>query len=164
MNRMRLLVAFAVLLALPVEAAEADVKVDLNISNSQPREVEETTAKSIIREYSTAWKALADAVANNRLERVSASFVGTAEDQVRRQVEQQKKNRLSMRLINKGHKVDVIFYSPEGSAMQLRDRAQLERQYLDGGKIVHSETVTQEYLVLMAVTGDRWKVRVLQEQ
>jgi hypothetical protein len=29
---------------------------------------------------------------------------------------------------------------------------------------VHSETITQNYIVVMAVTGDRWKVRVLQEQ
>ena len=140
------------------------IKVQLNISNSQPREVEETTSKSITREYSTAWKTLADALQNNRAERIGASFVGAAEDQLRKQISEQKKNGLSMRIVDRGHKLDVIFYSPEGSAMQLRDTAQLERQYLDGLKVVHSETITQNYIVVMAVTGDRWKVRVLQEQ
>jgi hypothetical protein len=147
-------------------AADDDnsIKIQLKISNAQPRDVEETTSKSITREYSTAWKTMEDALANNRPDRIGASFVGTAEDQLRNQIEQQKKNGLSTRIIDHGHKLDVIFYSPEGSAMQLRDTAQLERQYLDGRKVVHSENITQSYMVVMAVAGDRWKVRVLQEQ
>ena len=145
-------------------ADEEGPKVQLNIANSQPRDMEETTTKSITREYTTAWKTLADALANNRPDRIAASFVGTAEDQLRKQIAEQKKNGLSTKIIDRGHKLDVVFYSPEGSAMQLRDTAQFERRYLSGGKVVHSETVTQNYIVLMAVTGDRWKVRVLQEQ
>jgi len=145
-------------------ADEDGPKVQLNVANSQPREVEETTTKSITREYTTAWKTLADALANNRPDRIGASFVGAAEEQLRKQIAEQKKNNFSTRIVDRGHKLDVVFYSPEGSAMQLRDTAQLERQYLEGGKVVHSETVTQNYVVLMAVTGDRWKVRVLQEQ
>jgi hypothetical protein len=170
----RLIVALAVGLILSAvspmlsRAFAADdnggAKVQLNISKAQPRDVEETTSKSITREYSTAWKTLADALANNRPDRVGASFVGTAEDELRNQIEQQKKNGLSTRIVDRGHKLDVIFYSPEGSAMTLRDTAQLERQYLDGHKVVHSENVTQSYIVVMAVAGDRWKVRVLQEQ
>jgi hypothetical protein len=145
-------------------ADEDGPKVQLNISNSQPRDVEETTSRSITREYTTAWKTMADALANNRVDRLGASFVGAAEDRLRKQIDEQKKNGLSTRIVDRGHKLDVTFYSPEGSAMQLRDTAQFERQYLDGGTIVHSENVTQSYIVLMAVTGDRWKVRVLQEQ
>jgi hypothetical protein len=152
------------LLSRAFAADEDGPKVQLNVSNSQPRDVEETTTKSITREYTTAWKTLADALANNRPDRIGASFVGTAEDQLRQQIAEQKKNGLSVRIVDHGHKVDVVFYSPEGSAMQLRDTAQLERQYLDGGRVVHSEKVTQNYVVLMAVTGDRWKVRLLQEQ
>ena len=152
------------LLSRAFAADEDGPKVQLSVSNSQPRDVEETTTKSITREYTTAWKTLADALANNRPDRIGASFVGTAEDQLRQQIAEQKKNGLSVRIVDHGHKVDIVFYSPEGSAMQLRDTAQLERQYLDGGRVVHSENVTQNYVVLMAVTGDRWKVRVLQEQ
>lgn len=143
---------------------DSGVKVQLNIANAQPRDVEETTTKSITREYATAWKTMADALANNRPDRIGASFVGPAEEALRTQIDRQKKNGLSTRIVDRGHKLDVIFYSPEGSAMQLRDTAQLEKQYLDGGKVVHSETVAQNYIVVMAVTGDRWKVRVLQEQ
>lgn len=152
------------LLSRAFAADEDGPKIQLNISNSQPRDVEETTTKSITREYTTAWKTLEDALANNRPDRIGASFVGAAEEQLRKQIDEQKKNGLSTRIVDRGHKVDVVFYSPEGSAMQLRDTAQLERQNLEGGKVVHSETVTQNYVVLMAVTGDRWKVRVLQEQ
>jgi hypothetical protein len=170
----RLIVAIAVALILSAVspmlsrafAADNDsgMKVQLNISNAQPRDVEETTSKSITREYSTAWKTLADALANNRPDRIGASFVGTAEDQLRNQIEEQKKNGLSTRIIDHSHKLDVIFYSPEGSAMELRDTVQLERQYRDGHRIVHSENIIQNYIVVMAVAGDRWKVRILQEQ
>jgi hypothetical protein len=156
--------AGAPLLSRAFAADEEGPKVQLNIANSRPREVEETTTKSITREYTTAWKTLADALANNRPDRIGASFVGTAEDQLRKQIAEQKKNGLTTKIVDRGHTLDVVFYSPEGSAMQLRDTAQLERQYLSGGKVVHSETVKQNYIVLMAVTGDRWKVRVLQEQ
>jgi len=152
------------LLSRAFAADESGPKVQLNIANSQPREMEETTTKSISREYTTAWKTLADALANNRPDRIGASFVGTAEDELRKQIAEQKKSGLSTRIVDHGHKLDVVFYSPEGSVMQLRDTAQLERQYLEGGKVVHSETVTQNYVVLMAVTGDRWKIRLLQEQ
>lgn len=149
-----------------VAAASDDkgVKVQLDISHAQPRDVEETTTRSITREYATAWQAMADALEHNRPDRIGASFVGAAEDQLRGQIEQQKKNGLATRIIDHGHKLSVTFYSPEGSAMELHDTAQLERQYLNNGKVVHSENVTQDYIVVMAVTGDRWKVRVLQEQ
>jgi hypothetical protein len=152
------------LLSRAFAAAESGPKVQLNVANSQPREMEETTTKSISREYTTAWKTLADALEHNRIDRIGASFVGTAEEQLRKQIAEQKKNGLSTRILDHGHKLDVVFYSPEGSVMQLRDTAQLERQYLEGERVVHSETVTQNYVVLMAVTGDRWKVRLLQEQ
>jgi hypothetical protein len=57
--------------------------------------------------------------------------------------------------------VDATFYSPEGSAVQLQDTAQLEIQLLDGGKIVSSQNVTRKYIAVVTVVEDRWKVRVL---
>src|SRR5258707_392061 len=50
----------------------------------------------------------------------------------------------------------------ENLLFQLRGVMQLQKQILDGGKVIHSKQVTQQYHVLMTVTEDRWKVRVLQ--
>ncbi len=47
--------------------------------------------------------------------------------------------------------------------MELRDTVQLEVQYLDGGKVIHSERVTGHYVVLMTPAENSWKVRILQE-
>jgi hypothetical protein len=157
---MFLLSAFS---SLRAYAAEPTTKVDINVANAGPREVEETTRAAIQREYGNAWQAMTKSLAGNYDAGVGASFAGTAKDTLLSQLEQQKHNNLSTRIIDRGHKLDVVFYSPEGSAMQLRDTAQLEKQYLSGSSVVHSESITAQYVVLMSVTEDRWKVRLLQE-
>jgi hypothetical protein len=67
-----------------------------------------------------------------------------------------------VRYIDHGHKLEAVFYSPSGDAMQLRDRAQLGIEIVDGDKMVHREDVTLNYLVLMTPGADRWLVRDLQ--
>jgi len=151
--------------AIPLlKALAADApRVDLSITQVAPRELEETTQAAIKREYATAWKTLATALQDNRKDQLPSSFVGAAREQIERQIDEQQRNNLRVRYIDRGHKLEAVFYSPEGSAMQLHDTASLEKQYLDGSSVVHSEQVTQKYLVLMTVSEDRWKVRVLQE-
>jgi hypothetical protein len=144
-------------------ATPALPRVDIRVEKATPRDVEETTRAAIAREYAAAWKTMASALADNTTDGLGASFVGAAHDALAQRVGAQKKAGLSTRIIDHGHTLEAVFYSPEGSAMQLRDTAQLEQQYLDGGSIVHSETITQHYVVLMSVAEDRWKVRMLQE-
>ena len=79
-------------------------------------------------------------------------------------IEGQRASNLKVRIVDHGHKLDAIFYSPEGSALQVRDTAQLEIEYLNGNSVVHREQVTQKYLALLTVGEDRWKVRVLEEE
>lgn len=151
--------------AVPLLSAWADggAGIVLNVASAEPRAVEETTKAAIEREYATAWKTLATALRENRADQLPASFVGTAKEDLVQRVQQQKQNNLSTRITERSHKLEVVFYSPEGSAMQLRDRVTLDQQYLEGGKVVHSEEGTREYLVLMTVAEDRWKVRLLQD-
>ena len=47
--------------------------------------------------------------------------------------------------------------------MELHDTAQLQIQLLDGDKVVASQDVTAQYVVLMTAAENSWKVRVLQE-
>jgi hypothetical protein len=156
-------IASALLISASVTFAADGPKIEFNTANAVPREIEETTEQAILREYSAAWKALATALKDNRSDQLAATFVGPARQAIAQQVEQQRKSGLSVRLVDRGHQLQAVFYSPEGSAMQLRDVVQLEKQYLDGDQVVHTEQLTQNYVVLMAVTEDRWKVRLLQE-
>ncbi|MEO5936717.1 MAG: hypothetical protein ABIP81_05845 [Terriglobales bacterium] len=143
-------------------AADPLPSVTLNSANAQPRQVEDSTQKAIAREYAAAWQNLARALSENNAGILQESFVGAAQQSFAKQIEQQKAAGIATNYIDRGHKLDVIFYSPEGSAIQFRDTASLERQVLENGKVIHSETVQQQYVGLMTVYGDRWRVRVLQ--
>ena len=137
--------------------------VELNASAAQPRQVEDVTEKAITRDYANAWKIMETALSENRTDQLAAGFSGIAEDKLQKRIEGQRASNLRTRIIDRGHKLEAIFYSPEGSALQVRDTAQLEIEYLDGSLVVHREQVTQKYLALLTVGEDRWKVRVLEE-
>jgi hypothetical protein len=137
------------------------IQVRLDASGIQPRPLEQLTGQSIVKLYSNAWKNLETALAENRPELIDESFVGYAHDKLLSQVKEQKKNGLTTRYVDHGHQVNATFYSPEGSAVQLQDIAQLEIQLLDGDKVVSSQNVTQKYIAVVTVVEDTWKVRVL---
>jgi hypothetical protein len=137
--------------------------VQLDVSKAGPREVEDQTKDSIIRDYGKAWQALEQALQDNRPDLLNADFAGYAQNEWLAAVKAQNSSDLSRRIVDRGHHVQVIFYSPDGSAMQLRDTAQLEIQYRDGSKVLHSEKLSAQYLVLMTPAENSWKVRVLQE-
>src|SRR3954465_13694335 len=168
-NALRLLVvavAFALILtAMPliskILAAGETVQVRLDASRIQPRPLEQLTGQAIVKVYSTAWKNMETALADNRIDLIDESFVGYAHDALVAQVKQQRKNGLSTRYVDHGHQVEATFYSPEGSAVQLQDTAQLEIQVVDGDKVVSSHTVTRKYIGVVTVVEDSWKVRVL---
>ncbi len=138
-------------------------EVRLDISKAAPREVEDQTRDAVVRDYGRAWQSLELALEENRGDELSANFVGYAQNHWLETVKAQRASGLSRRTIDHGHQLQVIFYSADGSAMQLRDTAQLELQYLDGGKVIHKESLTSHYLVLMTPAENSWKVRVLEE-
>ncbi|HEV8524956.1 MAG TPA: hypothetical protein VGQ71_10690 [Terriglobales bacterium] len=145
-------------------AAAQGPKVVLNMQGAGPRgRSRKQRKRRIVRDYAAAWKALATALSENRAQALDAGFIGDARNKLGHRVEKQKSAGLRTRYIDRGHKLEVLFYSPEGSAMQLRDTANLEMQVLDGDQTVNSQQLTQNYLVVMTVGEDRWKVRVLQE-
>jgi hypothetical protein len=77
-------------------------------------------------------------------------------------VKDQKEHGLTTRIIDRGHKVDAIFYSPDGAAIELKDTASIETQLLDGGTVIHSDQAQIQYYVIMTGAEDRWKVRVFE--
>ncbi|MGC2108961.1 MAG: hypothetical protein WA655_05550 [Candidatus Korobacteraceae bacterium] len=155
------LVLATIRFGMPALAAGAP-EVILNIQNTAPRQVEDTTEKAIARDYAAAWQSMTSALDQNRTDLLNANFIGTASEKLTATIAEQSKAGLHQRFVDKGHKADVVFYSPEGSAIELQDTAQLEIQLLDGDKVVHSEAATIHYVVLLTASADSWKVRVLE--
>jgi hypothetical protein len=142
----------------------ADTKpaVQLNVKNAQPREVEQITENAVLRDYTLAWQALGASLASNTLQPLNENFSGFALDKLTQRVKDQKEHGLTTRIIDRGHKVDAIFYSPDGAAIELKDTASIETQLLDGGTVIHSDQAQIQYYAIMTGAEDRWKVRVLE--
>jgi hypothetical protein len=136
-------------------------QVKISAAGVAPRELEQATGESLVREYATAWKNLATALDENRTDLLNDDFVGTAKSRLEDEIASQRKNSLHQRTVDHGHQVDAVFYSSDGSAIELRDTAQLETQLLDGGKVVASRETPVHYLALLTVSDGRWKVREL---
>ncbi|HYG97838.1 MAG TPA: hypothetical protein VD837_01815 [Terriglobales bacterium] len=143
-------------------ANDNDSRVQLNVAGVGPRQIEDTTEQAIVRDYGRAWEAMTAAREQNRPDLLAGMFVGYAIDEITQAIESQKRENTRARWVDRGHKLQAVFYSQEGSALQLRDTAQVEIQVLDGNSVVHTENATINYLVLMTPAADRWQVRMLQ--
>jgi hypothetical protein len=158
-----ILIAMAMCLPLLFRALSADSlpQIKLNADGIAPRPIEELTGHNVTRDYAYAWRDLAAASESNRADLLNDYFTGFAKDNFRQRIADQRRTGVSVRYIDHGHKVKAFFYAPDGGEMQLLDNAELEIEILDGGKLVHQETITQAYLVLMTPGADRWFVRSL---
>jgi hypothetical protein len=158
----RLLALSAMLLVCGAAVGAEPVSVQLSTAKVAPREIEDNTESAVARDYTRAWQSLATALSENRPDALTNDFIGQAHDEFRQRVSEQQKSGLHVRYVDHGHSLQAVFYSRDGSAMQLRDTARLEVQLLDGDKVIHSDQFTQNYLVVMTAGENRWKVRVLQ--
>jgi hypothetical protein len=156
------LLAFAVFFTAGIHAAAPGPRVQLNVDRTGPRNVEEQTRKAVIRDYGAAWAALGKALDQNRPDQLGDLWVGFARQQFMAAIAQQKSSGLRVRYVDSGHQLDGVFYSPEGSTLELRDTAQLQQELLDGDTVVQSQNVTAHFLVVMTPSADHWQVRILQ--
>lgn len=144
-------------------AAETSPQVTLNASKVNPREVETLTQRSIIRDYKFAWTNFDLAMESNSAVPLNGLFVGDANARLNAAVSSQKNNGLSSRYLNQSHKLEAVFYAPEGDVLELHDTAEYDLEILDGNKTIHSEHAIVHYIVLMTPGADRWVIRHLQE-
>ncbi len=136
--------------------------MELNADNIGPRPLEDLTSKSVPRDYAFAWQTMEQALEENRPGLLEAYFTGLAKQDLIQRVNSQIKSGLHTHYEDRGHKLEALFYSPAGDAIQLRDRAQLDVQVLDGGKVIYDEPMTLQYVVIMTPGADRWLVREMQ--
>lgn len=143
----------------------ADTKpasMQIKFDAAQPREVEDNTQQAVARDYSAAWKALSSALASNNTVPLNDAFTGFALDKLSHRIKDQRQNGIRTRILDHGHKVEAIFYAPDGSAMELKDTASIETQVLDGNTVIHSDQAQIHYAAILTAAEDRWKVRVLE--
>jgi hypothetical protein len=153
-----LAIAFA---AHSVFAANAP-SIAINTAQAAPREIEDTTQRALSRDYATAWQTMTEALDQNRADLLSANFLGTAGDKLTATIQEQTKAGLHQHITDQGHSVEALFYSPEGSAIELHDTARLQIDVMDGSKVVHTENATVHYVALLTAAENSWKVRVLE--
>lgn len=148
--------------ALHLYAADATAQVELNVAKAAPRTVENLTERGILRDYRFAWTSMAQALEFNTLDPLEGPFAGDAKKWLQETVSGQQRDGLSQRYLNQNHKLEAVFYAPEGDVMELHDTAEYQLQISDGGKLIHDEHVVMRYVVLMTPAADRWVVRQLQ--
>jgi hypothetical protein len=158
------LLAVLSVLVLAHFAAGADTgpKVELDAKKAGPRAVESLTQNAIVRDYRTAWNNVAHALETNSAGPLDGPFTGEAKTWLWQSVMSQQKTGLSRRYVDQNHRVEAVFYAPEGDVIELHDTADFQFQILDSGKVVQEEHVTGHYVVLMTPSADRWLVRHLQ--
>jgi hypothetical protein len=142
--------------------ADSKPQVQLGVDKVRPHQLEDSTQVSIMRDYALAWRELNTALASNSTSPLSNHFTGFALQQLTQRVKDQQRHGLTTRMVDRGHKLEAIFYARDGSSLELRDTASLETQILDGGTVIHSETAQVQYLAIMTGGADRWYVRVLE--
>jgi hypothetical protein len=143
-------------------AADASPQVILNVTKAAPRVVEPLTQRALLRDYKFAWTNLALALESNSTASLNGLFVGNASKWLSDAVASQRRSGLTSRYLNQTHKVDAVFYAPEGDVIELHDQAEYNYEILDGNKAIHSEHAIVHYVVLMTPGADRWVVRQLQ--
>jgi hypothetical protein len=155
-------IAVILVCSLNLFGADTPVHVQLNTNKAGPRTVESLTQQGILRDYRLAWTSMAQALEFNTSDPLEGPFAGEAKHQLVEAVNQQQHSGLSQRYTDQNHRLEAVFYAPEGDVMELHDTAEYQRQVLDGGRIIQDEHVVMHYVVLMTPGADRWIVRQLQ--
>jgi len=155
-------ILFFGLAIMPLFAADGAPDVSLDTTKAAPRSLEPLTQRSIVRDYKAAWSGLAQALEANSTGPLNALFEGTAHQVLKDKVTSQQVSGITSKYSNQTHKLQAVFYAPEGDVIELHDSAEYDIQILDGDKTIHSEHALVRYVVLMTPGADRWVIRQLQ--
>lgn len=162
---LRWLVAMCmVVVAAPVVCgAQPDVRVE-QAHLQGPRQLEPQTQAAAVRDYLAAWQTLRAALDRNDAGMLEKDFTGTARDKLAEGVQQQAALGIHTRYQDKSHDIQIVFYSPDGLSIELRDDVQYDVQVLDHDKVQATQQVRAHYIVVLTPAEVRWRVRVFQAQ
>jgi hypothetical protein len=140
----------------------SDEQIEANFKLAGPRPVEEPTQHSVTRDYGNAWDNLAAALSSNAPELLNAYFTGPAKSELASAIASQKRVGIRCYYLEPAHKLEAVFYSPEGDVMELHDTAEFNLRVTADGEVIHDQRTVLHYVVLMTPAADRWVVRQLQ--
>ena len=143
--------------------AQSSPEVHLDAEGLAPRSIEELTGTTIVHHYAQAWRDLEDALQASRSDALGEEFTGVAKNRLTQRILGQQRTGVHVRIVDHAHHLKALFYSTDGTAMQLVDQAQLEIQTFDGNKLLDTQNAPHEYMVLMTPGADRWYIRDLEE-
>jgi len=143
--------------------AQSLPQVHLDADGLAPRPIERLTGQTITRHYALAWQEMGQALSANLSNGLGDEFTGLAKERLTKRISEQVAAGIHVRIIDHGHTVKALFYSTDGTAMQLVDLVQLEIQILSGDQLLSTDTSAHRYMVLMTPGADRWYVRDLEE-
>jgi hypothetical protein len=146
----------------PVRASAPASGTTLNVTGAGPRALEPTLQQSIRRDYANAWESMSSALQKGDASLLDQYWVGVAHDKLQRLIQDQARAGIQLRYVDKTHQLQAVFYPTDGATLLLHDTASGELQVFASGKLIHSEPVTQKYVVLMTPGADRWFIRVFQ--
>lgn len=142
-------------------AGEASVQVEPPDVHG-PRPLAERTATSAVRDYIQSWQAMKSALEQNRESLLDPDFVGNARDKLAATVREQQKAGIQTRYRDRSHKVQIVFYSPEGLSIQLVDNVEYDQQVIQNGKVLTTQPMRARYVVVLTPAEVRWRVRIFQ--
>ena len=160
----RRLLLFSCVLALPlaVQAQQPAVQVQPpDLRGSRP--LEDLTATAVVRDYLQSWKDFRTALDENAPQLLQQDFVGTALTKMDETIAEQNKLGIHTRYVDRSHRLQVVFYSPDGLSVQLVDQVDYDEQVMQGNTVVATQPVHARYLVVLTPSQTRWQVRVFQE-
>jgi hypothetical protein len=142
-------------------ADEADVHVRPPHLDT-PRPLNDTTRQAAIRDYLESWKAMSEALGQNRPALLDVDFAGTAKDQLTATIQQQTALGIRTRYQAISHSIQIVFYSPEGLSIQLVDDIEYDVQILNKTGVLTARQVHAKYVAVLTPTEVRWRVRLFQ--
>ena len=150
------------MIAFPLRASTPVANVEFTVATAGPRQLESSLQRSIPADYAKAWQTLSEALQGGDPSVLDRYWTGVAHDKLQRLVQDQISTNVQVRYIDRSHRLQAVFYPTDGAALLLHDTAQIEIQVLSAGKLIHTENVTEKYVVLMTPSQDRWLVRIFQ--
>jgi hypothetical protein len=128
------------------------------------RSLKEPTASAAIRNYLQAWQSLRLAFEQNRADLLDQNFVGSAKDKLTDTIRQQSSLGIHASYTDQSHDLQVVFYSPEGLSLELKDSVEYDVQLFDHDKLQATQRLKAKYIVVMTPAETRWRVRVFQAE
>jgi hypothetical protein len=159
----RRLLLFACALALPLAVCAQEALVQVQPPDLQgSRPLEALTAASVVRDYLESWKAFRTAVDENAPQMLDQDFVGTALTRLNDTIAEQSRLGIHTHYVDRSHRLQIVFYSPDGLSIQIVDHVDYDEQVMQGSTVLATQPVHARYVVVLTPSQTRWQVRVFQ--